>query len=50
MITHLRDLQQPTRALCGVGYDWPSTISLTSDLAQVTCRNCQLEAVREAVR
>jgi hypothetical protein len=38
--THLRG-NPSTRAACGAGYDWPSSISLTDDPKQVTCQTCR---------
>lgn len=37
---HLRDPDHPTKAMCGMGYDWPSGIALRNTTDEVTCRNC----------
>lgn len=40
MRVHKRDKEVRTKAKCGVGYDWPSSIALTDD-DKVTCPNCK---------
>lgn len=44
---HKRDSDIRTKAKCGVGYSWPSTISLTDDDDKVTCRNCKKKIEEE---
>lgn len=40
--THKRHPVTVTKALCGVGYDWPSSVSLTDDDAKVDCASCKI--------
>jgi hypothetical protein len=37
---HLRDEARPHMSLCGLGYDWPSTIPLAREGEEATCRSC----------
>jgi hypothetical protein len=37
---HLRDETRPHMSLCGLGYDWPSTIPLARKGEEATCRGC----------
>lgn len=39
-VTHRRDYEHPTKAICGAGYDWPSSVPLTDDPIEVTCPRC----------
>lgn len=38
---HFRDAISTFQGLCGAGYPWPSSIPLTTDICDVTCRNCK---------
>lgn len=37
---HLRDEARPHMSLCGLGYDWPSTIPLAREGEEASCRRC----------
>jgi hypothetical protein len=37
---HLRDEARPHMSLCGLGYDYPSTIPLAREGEEATCRRC----------
>jgi hypothetical protein len=37
---HKKDLLAPTKAFCGAGYSWPSSIPLAKEWKDVDCPDC----------
>ena len=38
---HKRDPENPNKSFCGLGYDWPSSISLSNNPQEVSCGDCR---------